>query len=167
MTNLKNALDRVRKITEHVDEMEDIIEGLKGEREALTGEILEYLKTHKDAFNVATYKNRSVGYVGRNCFAVNYGLQLARKKDLPTDDQKWLAGLAANTPVSRFIKPRFAFDKAGARTAALSGTLGEEDLKEVGLCLNPTASLIVRYVPDDVTIAALKDEAEHMLDTMS
>ena len=78
----ENMIARVRKIQEHVDEMQEIIDTLKGEKESLEASILVTLDNNPELYNVYVRKNASAGIVGRNMFKVTFSTTLARLGEL-------------------------------------------------------------------------------------
>lgn len=156
----ENMVARVRKIDEHIEEMLDIVESLKGERECLEAKILEQLDAQPGLYNVYVHKNESAGLVGRSLFKVAYSTSLARlgAKDR-LDDQEWLATLDGE-----YVATRLALSASKLRADYSAGKLDDAALRSMRLRYVRKASLTVGRIPDETELNALKRSAEELAD---
>lgn len=156
----ENMVARVRKINEHIDEMLDIIDSLKGERECLEAKILEQLDETPELYNVYVHKNESAGLVGRNLFKVAYSTSLARLggKDR-LDDQDWLCTLNG-----AYLTTKLTLSAAKLRADYTAGKLDDAALRSMRLRYVRKASLTIGRIPDETELNALKRAAETLAD---
>ena len=153
-----NMIARVRKIDENIEQMQDAIDSLKGEKDSLEEKILTTLNGNPELFNVYVRKNASAGMAGRNLFKVTFSKTLARLGELDRlDDQEWLATLD-----SRYTKTKLSLKAAAIRSDYSAGDLTDALLRRMRLHYADKQSLVISHVPDDSEVAALTETAENL-----
>ena len=157
----ENMIARVRKIQEHVDEMQEIIDTLKGEKESLEASILVALDNNPELYNVYVRKNASAGIVGRNMFKVTFSTTLARLGELDRlDDQEWLATLDEN-----YTKSKLSLRASAIRSAYSAGEITDGALRSMRLRYVNKASLDISHIPDESEINDLTESAEQLAES--
>ena len=151
-----NMIARVRKIDENIEQMQDAVDALKGEKDSLEEKILTTLNAKPELFNVYVRKNASAGMAGRNRFKVTFSKTLARLGELDRlDDQEWLQGLDA-----RYTKTKLSLKAAAIRSDYSAGDLTDALLRRMRLHYTDKQSLVISHVPSDSEVAALTEKAE-------
>lgn len=154
----ENMVARVRKVQEHIEKMQDIIDTLKGEKDSLEASILVQLDKRPELYNVYVRKNASAGLAGRNLFKVSFSTTLARLGELDRlDDQEWLATLDEN-----YTKSKLSLRASSIRSAYSAGELTDGALRSMRLKYVNKASLTVSRIPDESEINDLTDSAQEL-----
>ena len=152
----ENTVARFRKCCEHRDELLSIVEGLKGEIEALEADIIDACMADPSLFNVFKRKTSSAGLVGRNYFQVSFSKKLQRSEEGDRlDEQEWLAGLA-----QQYVKSKLSISASKIRADYSAKRLDDKALGDMGLAYGDDVSLTVKYIPDEATLAQIKRDAE-------
>ena len=156
----ENMVARYRKISEHIEELKDVVTSLQGELSTLDAEIFTACMANRGKFNVYQRKTSSAGLVGREYFVMTFAKKVDRRG--PTqrlDDQEWLA-----TIDSRYVKQKLVFQSAAINAAVSSGEVSDGKLRDMGLRYVDTASLKVRRIPNDKELYQLREEAKALVE---
>ena len=155
----ENTVARFRKCCEHRDELLSIVEGLKGEIEALEADIIDACMADPSLFNVYTRKNKSEGRVGRNYFSITFAKTLMRRGATDRlDDQDWLEGLD-----QQYVRTKYQLSASKIKADHSAGVITDAALQAMDLKYGDSLKVNVSYVPDDKTIAGKAEEARALL----
>ena len=154
----ENTIARYRKVSEHLEELKDIVDSLKAEREALEASVIDSCLRNESLFNVFMRKTSSAGLVGRNYFQVSFSKKLQRSEEGDRlDEQDWLAGLA-----EQYVKTKLSISASKVRADYSAKRLDDKALRDMGLKYGDDVSLSVKYIPDEATLAQIKRDAEEL-----
>ena len=164
MTQLENKVSRYRKVTETIDELNEIIESLKAEQTQLGDELMAGFT--KSDFNVCQHKTMSMGLAGRNLFKVSFSRRIDRKSGKRLDDQAWLAETHDDTGLLgfEFVRANLVLQKDAIKVAwRLMPDAVEKWMDAYDLTFRKTMSLNVQRIPSDTELSAIRAEAEKMV----
>lgn len=141
-----------------VAELSNALKPLKARQAQLTDEIVEELgKPESQCFFAKIDKNLSSGFVGDKFFTLAFSKKVARKGGKDETDQGWLIDLQSS--VSSFVVGKLALAKDTIKSKLRAGDVTVERLKELGLVLEPTASLSVCNEKDASEVKRLVKKA--------
>ena len=155
----ENKLARYRKVSEHLDELKDIVDGLKGEKEMLEHEILVDCANDLSKYNVFVRRNCAAGLVGHEYFMVKFADTLVRSRQgARLDDQEWLSGISPE-----YTKCRLSLMKSKVNADFSEGNITEDALRGMGLKYDKEPSLTAKRIPDDASLEQVKRDAETLV----
>ena len=166
-STLENKVSRLRKITEMLGELEDVIKPLKEEAAKLQDDIMAEFANTPSLFNVCKRKTVSMGFVGKNLVRIDFGKSLERIDGGRKDDQEWLKGIEASLPICGFIRTKFELNQQKILGDLKGESITEDSLaKAFGLKLGTTSKVKVYRTPEDAAVDALAAEALKLADTI-
>ena len=144
-----------------IAELSSALKPLKARQALLTDEIVEELgKPENKSFFAKIDKNMSSGFVGEKFFTLAFSKKVARKGGKDETDQGWLIDLQGC--VSSFVNSKLVLAKDTIKSKLRAGDVTVERLKELGLVLEPTASLSVCEENDASDVKKLIKKAEEI-----
>ena len=166
-STLENKVSRLRKITEMLGELEDVIKPLKEEATKLQDDIMAEFSRKPSLFNVCKKKMVSMGFVGKELVRVDFGKALERIDGGRKDDQKWLKQIEANLPTCGFIKTKYELNQQKILGDLKGNSITEDSLAKVfGLRLGSTYKVKIYRIPEDAAVDTLTEEALKLADTI-
>ena len=159
------SIQAYRQQTQMMADLKDALVSLKATSDKLSDEILAYLGEHPEAYNICHRKTISLGVLGSCLIQCSYGRALAaRNVKTKLDDQKFLGKmrdlmLEGGIPGSCYLKNRLVLNKELVKADYAAGSLNDQDLRELGLCYEPTMSLAVKTIRTKSELDELRDKA--------
>jgi len=162
MASFENNVARLRKVTEMIEELSDIVKCLKAEATQLEDSVFAECSRKPSHYNVTKAKNFAMGYAGKDLFRIDFGKALARVGGERLDNQEWLGSLMTHVSEKHpgWVKAKLELNTAMIKSEVAAGRVMLNQLAlEHGLRYVDSYKVKVTKLPSDAEIEAIKAAA--------